>query len=208
MEIHRPEGPTKSLKDFLIHIVIVTVGILIALGLEGIREAVHTYGIVRDARENFRAELQNNRKNLTSELASVTGSLALVDKIIVDLPRLRKNPAEFRTRVGELSTSGYFFTSSRWESALSMGALGHMSVDEVNAYAGANFLIHTYSAFELLTNTDWKQLEAFVGAHESPSAQDLDSGVEKLLLFSADVRTLKKVGEELSASLSAALERK
>ena len=31
MEIHGPEGPTKSFKDFLIHIVIVTIGILIAL---------------------------------------------------------------------------------------------------------------------------------------------------------------------------------
>jgi hypothetical protein len=41
--------------------VIVTVGILIALGLEGIRETISTHRVVRDARENFRVELQGNR---------------------------------------------------------------------------------------------------------------------------------------------------
>ena len=51
MEIHGPEGPTNSFKDFAIHIVIVTIGILIALGLEGIRESIYEHRIVRDARE-------------------------------------------------------------------------------------------------------------------------------------------------------------
>jgi hypothetical protein len=68
MDIHAPEGPTHSFKDFLIHIVIVTIGILIALGLEGVRETVYEHRIVRDARENFHAELQANRANLDKEL--------------------------------------------------------------------------------------------------------------------------------------------
>jgi len=39
VDLHVPEGPIRSLKDFLLHIVIVTIGILIALGLENTREA-------------------------------------------------------------------------------------------------------------------------------------------------------------------------
>ena len=58
MDIHPPEGPTNSLKDFAIHIVVVTIGILIALGLEGVREMVYAHTLVRETRENFRREIR------------------------------------------------------------------------------------------------------------------------------------------------------
>ncbi len=154
MEIHGPEGPTNSFKDFAIHIVIVTIGILIALGLEGIRETIYEHHTVRDARENFHAELQGNRNNLDQELRNDQKTLAQLDAIIADLPQLRKKPAQFAQRVAELNPSGYFFSSSRWESALSTGALGHMSVDEVNRYAEVNFLVHTYTSSKAKP-TDW-----------------------------------------------------
>lgn len=135
MEIHGPEGPTKSFKDFAIHIVIVTIGILIALGLEGVRETIYEHRTVRDARENFQAEFRANRSNLDKELINDKKTLAQLDQIVADLPKLRVNPSEFAQRVADLGPSGYFFASSRWESALSTGAVGHMSVDEVNRYA-------------------------------------------------------------------------
>jgi len=208
MEIHGPEGPTNSFKDFAIHIVIVTIGILIALGLEGIREAVYVRHVVRDARENFRVELQANRDHLDRELKHDSEMLANIDQIVANLPKLRKNPAELRARVAKIYPSGYFFSSSRWESALSTGALGHMSVDEVNQYAQVNLLVHVYTNLEGQTNTDWQQLEAFFGAHESPTEQEVNTGVEKLFLYRADTRSLKQVAEEFSDSLDSALARK
>jgi hypothetical protein len=208
MEIHGPEGPTSSFKDFLIHIVIVTIGILIALGLEGIREAIYVHRVVRDARENFHVELVGNRRNLDRELKNDSEMLAQLNQIIADLPKLRKDPAEFRARVAKLYPSGYFFSSSRWESALSTGALGHMSVDEVNQYAEVNFLAHAYTALESQTNTDWEHLEAFFSANENPTPQEINTGIEKLYLYRADTRSLKQVAEEFSNSLNNTLARK
>jgi hypothetical protein len=208
MEIHGPEGPTNSFKDFLIHIVIVTIGILIALGLEGIRETIYVHRVVRDARENFHVELVGNRRNLDRELKNDSEMLAQLDGIIADLPKLRKDPAELRTRVAKLYPSGYFFSSSRWESALSTGALGHMSVDEVNQYAEVNFLVHAYTALESQADTDWQKLEAFFSANENPTQQEMNTGVEKLYLYRADTRSLKQVAEEFSNSLNNALEHK
>jgi hypothetical protein len=208
MEIHAPHGPANSFKEFLIHIVIVTIGILIALSLEGIREVVHEHHIVRDARENFRVELEGNQQNLKKELKNDTETLTRINQIVADLPQLRKDPALYKARVAELSPSGYFFSSSRWEAALSTGALGHMSVDEVNRYAESNFLVHAYTTLELQTNTDWQQLEAFVSGHENPTPQEMNTAVEKLFLYRADTRSLKQVGEEFSDSLNKALARK
>jgi hypothetical protein len=208
MEIHGPEGPTNSFKDFAIHIVIVTIGILIALGLEGIRETIYIHRVVRDARENFRVELEGNRSNLDKELRNDSTTLAQIDQIIADLPRLRKDPVQFTQRVAELKPSGYFFSSSRWESALSTGALGHMSVDEVNRYAEVNFLVHTYTGLESRASVDWDQLEAFFSAHQNPTPVELNSGVEKLFIYRSDTRSLKQVAEEFSGSLDNALAQK
>src|SRR5580704_8526462 len=186
MEIHGPEGPTNSFKDFAIHIVIVTIGILIALGLEGIRETIYVHRVVRDARENFRAELEANRSNLDKELKNDSTTLAQIDQIVADLPKLRLNPAQLAQRVADLKPSGYFFSSSRWESALSTGALGHMSVDEVNRYAEVNFMVHTYTSLEGQASTDWKYLEAFFSAHQNPTPAELNSGAEKLFIYRND----------------------
>jgi hypothetical protein len=205
MEIHGPEGPTNSFKDFAIHIVIVTIGILIALGLEGIRETIYVHRVVRDARENFRVELEGNRSNLDKELRNDSTTLAQIDQIVADLPSLRKDPAQFTQRVAELKPSGYFFSSSRWESALSTGALGHMSVDEVNRYAEVNFLVHTYTGLESRASVDWDQLEAFFSAHQNPTPVELNSGVEKLFIYRADVRGLNQVANEFSVSINHAL---
>jgi hypothetical protein len=41
MDLHPPGGPVRSLKDFFIHIGVVTPGILIALGLEQLVESHH-----------------------------------------------------------------------------------------------------------------------------------------------------------------------
>lgn len=205
MEIHGPEGPTNSFKDFAIHIVIVTIGILIALGLEGVRETIYEHRIVRDACENFHLEFYGNRRNLDRELKTDKETLAQLDSIIADLPRLRLKPSEFRQRIANLQPSGYFFSNSRWESALSTGALGHMSVDEVNRYAEVNFLVRTYSSLQGRGLSDWTNLEAFFSARQSPGPAELDSGIEKLFIYRTDVGGLNQVGEEFSNSLNTAL---
>jgi hypothetical protein len=206
MDIHAPEGPTHSFKDFFIHIVIVTIGILIALGLEGIRETIYEHRIVRDARENFRAELQANRTNLDKEILNDNKTLNQIDQIIADLPKLRLNPTQLKERVAELKPSGYFFSSSRWESALSTGALGHMPVEEVNRYAEVNFLVHTYTGLEGRASTDWGQLEAFFSAHQNPTTDELNSGIEKLFVYRTDARGLNQVANEFSSSVDNALQ--
>jgi hypothetical protein len=208
MEIHGPEGPTNSFKDFAIHIVIVTIGILIALGLEGVREMIYEHHTVRDARENFQAEFHANRTNLDKELINDKKTLAQLDSIIADLPKLKLNPSALAQRVADLGPSGYFFASSRWESALSSGAVGHMSVDEVNRYAEVNFMVHTYTSLESQASTDWGHLEAFFSAYQNPTPSELNSGAEKLFIYRHDVRSLNQAAEEFSSSLNNALEQR
>jgi hypothetical protein len=200
MDIHGPAGPTRSLKDFAVHIGIVTIGILIALSLEGIRETIYVHRAVREARENFRVEIGENQKNIRRELENARAMQAQIQKIVVDLPDLRQHPDQFAARIAMIKPSFYFFSSSRWDSALSTGALGHMKVEEINRYAASNFLVHDYSALEAQASPAWLGLEAYFAARPTLSPQDLAGGIEKLLLFQGYVAAMIHVGEQLQSA--------
>jgi hypothetical protein len=200
MDIHGPVGPTRSIKDFAVHIGIVTIGILIALSLEGVRETVVVHRAVREARDNFRAEFSENRTHIRRELENTRGMQAQIQKIEADLPELRQHPEQFAARISVISPSFYFFSSSRWDSALSTGALGHMKVEEINRYAASNFLVHEYSSLEAQASPAWVGLEAYFAARPTLSQQDLAVGIEKLLIFRGYVAAMIHVGEELQGA--------
>ena len=62
MEIHAPTKPVESIREFLIHLSMVTIGILIALGLEQAVEAWHHHEPGVEARENISNEIRDNKQ--------------------------------------------------------------------------------------------------------------------------------------------------
>ena len=53
----------------------------------------------------------------------------------LDLPALAKDhPEQINQRLQAIFNPGYFFTADSWQTALSTGALEHMSTEEVSAY--------------------------------------------------------------------------
>ncbi|GEM_PF-6792805 len=200
MDVHGPVGATHSVKDFAVHIGIVTIGILIALSLEGIRETVSVHRSVREARENFRVEITENQTNIRRELENTRGMQTQIQKIVADLPGLRQHPEQFAARISMIRPSFYFFSSSRWDSALSTGVLGHMKVEEINRYAASNFLVHDYGSLEEQASPAWLSLEAYFAARPTLSPQDLASGIEKLLVFQGFVTQMIHVGEQLQSA--------
>ena len=86
MDIHAPDKPILNFKEFAVHIAVVTVGILIALSLEGVREIIHERHLVAETRVNFHAEVKNNLDNDQDELARVEKINDGLTKLIADLP--------------------------------------------------------------------------------------------------------------------------
>ena len=85
MDLHAPEGPIRSVKDFLMHIVIVTIGILIALGLEQLVEMHHRGKLAHDAVEGFRRELTSDSADVREVLASNSEVRKKIAEWIADL---------------------------------------------------------------------------------------------------------------------------
>ena len=71
MEIHAPHHPVLTFKEAMVHLGIVTVGILIALSFEGALEWSHHRELVREARQNLQNEVRNNQKDIQIILKSL-----------------------------------------------------------------------------------------------------------------------------------------
>jgi hypothetical protein len=206
MEFHAPESPIHSFKDFLIHISVVTCGILIALGLEGIREAVHNHHLVRDTRENVRFEIGVNLEHDRDELPRVTLYRDQLKSLTADLPVLaQQHPDQINKRLADISNPGYFFLANSWQSALSTGALEHMSTDEVSAYGGTAQMIRIYSGLQTEAMTQEARTKTFFTAHPRMTPDQLEEGTERLLMFSRAEEALAFVGPQMKQSFDRAL---
>ena len=74
MEIHAPEKPIHSKKEFMFHMFTVVLGILIALALDGIVTWAHHRVLVREARDNIATELRNNKETIQKALPEIQAS--------------------------------------------------------------------------------------------------------------------------------------
>lgn len=156
MDIHKPKA-AHSWREFLIEIGTITCGVLIALGLEQVVEALHWRHEVEAEREALRDEARGNVSAVAYRIAEdpcITSHLAEVEEGLrrqaegqpFDLPRPISRPPIWISSTGS------------WEIAISGQALGHMSRKEKLAFSDA---FDAYRAFAALRNEEdavWRRL--------------------------------------------------
>jgi hypothetical protein len=206
MEIHAPERPIESVRDFALHIAVVTCGILIALGLEGVRETIHNHRLVRETRQTVREEMAINVGHLGDELPRVTLYRDQLKALIADLPALeRDHPEQVSQRLAAIQNPGYFFLANSWQAALSTGALEHMSAEEVETYGGAAQVIKIYTGIQEQAGTQEGSCKAFFTAHPHLSPDQVAEGTERLLLFYRAENSLAFVGPQMKRQVEQAM---
>ncbi len=206
MEIHAPESPVHSLKDFFIHISIVTLGILIALGLEGLREAVHNRHLVRETRENVHTEMELTLQRANLECDRVARYHANLDKLVAAMPALAKeHPAQFLAGLNMDANPGYFLAANSWDVALSTGVLAHIPTAEGSAYAYASQAVRTYSALQDQVRIAEARAKSYAAAHPQPTPDQIAQGMEYLLLFDENERELAYTCPQMQQDIKRAL---
>ena len=135
LDVHPPHAAAHSWRDFLIHIATITLGLLIALSLEGALEAMHHRHLVREARENIRKELEQNERQAGKN----------EDYVQTDADNMKHNAQlahDYLTNSKALDGAKMSFTftwdgmsESAWRSARDSGALTYMPLAEVQRYS-------------------------------------------------------------------------
>jgi hypothetical protein len=133
MEIHEPHGPAHSLKEFLMQLLTITCGVLIALGFEGLVQWQHHRHLVGESAANLASEIRENRDTLgraLEQMGTTQGQLRAIMSVV------RQLRADRAAKPGDttLSTAVTTLAATAWSTAAGTGALGFMKYRDVARY--------------------------------------------------------------------------
>jgi len=136
MEIHAPEKPIHSKKEFMFHMFTVVLGILIALALDGMVTWAHHRALVREARANIATELRNNKETIEKAVPEIQARQKQLQAIISTIDVIEKNR---KVPIGKFgySFASYELYSTAWKTASVSGAVTHMEYDQLKDYTDA-----------------------------------------------------------------------
>ena len=135
LDVHPPNEPIHGWRDFLLHLLTITIGLCIALALEGLVEYAHHKHIVHEARENIRHEIEINHGLAQQDLVYVQQGADRMKANVDILHALAANPKEFKGKHLQFTMTWASPGDSAWRSSRDMGALAYMPYADVQGYA-------------------------------------------------------------------------
>ena len=133
MDVHPVHGSIHSLRDFFLHLLTITIGILIALGLEGVVQWMHYRHLVHMAETNLLIEIDRNRMELGKTVADLNTTKQQLDSFLGVVHKLESDRG---TPFSELKLDWTMASlhATSWNTASIAGAMAHMDFDEVERY--------------------------------------------------------------------------
>ncbi len=135
IDVHPPHEPVHSWPDFLLHLVTITIGLLIALSLERCVEWQHHRHLVHDAEASLQAEIENNAKGMQGtldDLHTQQGTLKQDVVILKEIEQTHKMPEHGHI---DVTFRIHGFEDVGWKTAQSTGALSYMPYDRAEEYS-------------------------------------------------------------------------
>ena len=172
VEFEHHQHPFTSMKDFILHILTISLGISLALAGEAALEHRQHHELVAETREAFHNQIDDNRKAVTEHMKALADTQARLQNVLtlvdIDFVAARQAAISARHPFIDLDTDS-------WDPAVTTGALTYMNLGEVRQYSK----IHVDElALNKLSHEDedtWFQLAEY----NAGKAADLDANDRK-----------------------------
>jgi hypothetical protein len=135
LDVHPPHEPLYSWRDFFIHLATITIGLLIALSLEGCVEWQHHRHLVHEAEASLHQEISSNAQDMQGTLDDLHKQQ---DTLVQDIAVLKKIIANPKVTNRDNMSIGFHivgFQSVSWKTAQSTGALSYMPYNRAEEYS-------------------------------------------------------------------------
>jgi hypothetical protein len=134
LDVHAPHDTMEGFKDFFLHLITITVGLLIALSLEGCVEWHHHRTLVREADAGLHAEIEQNVKVEVSVRQQIKDEEKQLDQDLAVLAVLRAHPDAKHQKMGfTFRLAG--FDEVSWKTAQTTGAFAYMPYTDARTYS-------------------------------------------------------------------------
>src|ERR1700719_2252905 len=134
IEVHPPHENVNTWRQFFIHIAAITIGLLIAIGLEQTVVYFHHRHQLQEARRELTAELEENRRVLAKNLDAVRKMTAELDANMALLHAAQTSPAPIGSKLVYGLGNFYWPKDATWQAVKQNGSLGLMAHDELHYY--------------------------------------------------------------------------
>ena len=199
MDVQPPHQSIHTWRDFFLHLITITIGLVIALSLEGTVEWLHHRHLVHIARASIRHEMEENRKILASDLTSVQEDQTRIGNDIRLLVGLRSG-AKFEHASLQYRIDWSSLSDAAWHTAQSSGALNYMDYKSAQAWSDV-YLQQRYVSDRGLTLFEEQTRAISPMLINSDPNLMLKDEIQIVLLRSADVLSELKGLEQLLQEL-------
>jgi hypothetical protein len=211
MEIHTPHEPVRSLSDFLYHMLTVVLGILIALGLEGLLQFIEHRHLVEETRVSLNEEVHRNEAVLSGGLKLAPDASA---RLLAILKKTQQVRLSHKPAGNSLDASfGLFVLSSvNWNTAQSSGALQYMDAAEIEEYTRTYNVQQAFNNIQDQTLQKWLEVQKWspildgrgdFNALTEAELTTIEQGVASAILFTrTEVGTATSLVEDYKKLLA------
>jgi hypothetical protein len=135
IDVHPPHEPIHGWRDFLLHLTTITIGLLIALSLEGLVEWQHHRHLVHEAEASLHAEIQANANKMPGIIANLQKHENEIKNDIATLQYIQQNHKKPEHYSGfDLGFNFQQFADEGWKTAQSTDALSYMPYARAQEY--------------------------------------------------------------------------
>lgn len=190
LDVHPPHAPVHGVRDFLLHLFTITVGLLIALSLEAMVEAMHHRHLVHQARENIREEVKQNQETLAKDKRGLEGNKRLMAEQIALLNAYAKNPKQPAPGI-QLPWFWNSPYSAAFDTARDTQTLALMPYDEVQSYSalyGQQAMVNTQASLYIRHQTDAATPLLIHGSVSDLTPAQLDKLIEACAVSLNDIQ--------------------
>jgi hypothetical protein len=195
MELHVPHGSVRSIKDFLVHIGIVIVGVIIALGLSQLVEAYHRSRMAAETLGGFRREISFAESQVKQVLDSIPAWQSQID---ADIARLSATPTADTDHepIRYPEPAFQIIRRASWDTAVATQVIDALPPDKVRGYELAYEELTIFVDQERIGVGYWYDLKKYGESTADLSVEDRRALIKELRRFKAFAWFLDAIGTD------------
>jgi hypothetical protein len=168
LDVHPPHNPIHGAGEFFLHLATITVGLLIAVGIEGAVTRYEHRKLANEAREMMTAEIRHNAANAKDAVHEIEEQQQKMSHNLEQMAKIQANPKAPEADNAKID-AGYgstTFEHTAWRTAQATGALSYMPYEQANKFSSIYESIETLEKAEAMSSEDEAQFLGLVRRYE------------------------------------------
>ncbi len=142
LDVHPPHKAIHGTGEFLLHLFTITIGLLIAVGIEGAVERHHHTDLAKEAQEVLNGEIRKNEASVTDALNGIARERRQMQSNLDSIARVQSDPKADANI--DVSYSSVGLEETAWHTAQATDAIAYMPYDKAEKYSSIYNAVHGF----------------------------------------------------------------